>query len=58
MISWFVAEYLMRQQQMEVDRTARESWKYGHDPVKLVGTHLPEEETTIATSHEKDVKLN
>lgn len=35
MNSWFVAEYLIRQQQMEVDRKARESWKYRHDPVNL-----------------------
>ncbi|WP_213646156.1 hypothetical protein [Paenibacillus lautus] len=33
MNNWFVAECLMRQQQMEVDRTDRESWKYRHDPV-------------------------
>lgn len=37
MSNWFDTEYLIRQQQMELNRKAREAWKFKfkHDPVSL-----------------------
>ncbi|MGG3280188.1 hypothetical protein [Paenibacillus solani] len=35
MSNWFDTEYLIRQQQMELNRKAREAWKFKHDRVSL-----------------------
>ncbi|MBY0164110.1 hypothetical protein V4V36_11265 [Paenibacillus lautus] len=41
MNNWFVVESLIKQQQVELDREAGESWKYTHDRVRLLARFFP-----------------
>jgi len=43
MSNWFDTEYLIRQQQMELNRKASEAWKFKfkHQPVSLWGRLFP-----------------
>lgn len=41
MNNWFVVESLIKQQQVELDRKAGESWKYAHDRVSLLARFFP-----------------
>ncbi|MHA2857580.1 hypothetical protein ACXZ7E_26550 [Paenibacillus lautus] len=41
MTNWFIVESLIKQQQVELDREAGESWKYAHDRVSLLARFLP-----------------
>jgi len=46
-LNWFAAEYLMKQEQREIERSAREAWKW-QNPTELSSRFLRRRQLTIA----------
>ena len=55
---WFNAEFLIRQQQMKLEKESRESWKFRQRPRKaLKGSHSPKE-TEVQAGNKRCVVSN
>ncbi|EGG37806.1 hypothetical protein [Paenibacillus sp. HGF5] len=58
MTNWFVVESLIKQQQVELDREAGESWKYTHDRVRLLARFFPVKRRPFQPAKKRARNLN